>query len=350
MTTKIRDILSEHFQSFGIKSMSNANFKKHIDDFVEKIDNNEIQESSPVSIKLHSVKITELLSSLKLGKACGPDGLPNEFLKYGGNAIVDTLVKLFTLITDIEVVPNEWHEGIIKPLLKCGSCYDLDNYRGITLTSNVYKLYCKVIEDNLMEHIESQNVLGEEQGAFRKDRRTEDNLFTLQGLCSIQKSNKKKTYLAFLDLSKAFDRVWRSGLFYLLWENGIQGKCWRMLRALYSSVSNKVLFGNIETEPFEQDVGLKQGCVLSPTLFSVLMNDLSKMFETQGFGVEISGSFIKSLLFADDVVLIAKSEDELQAMLDIADEFATNGICVLIIENRRYRSWVKELTRINHGV
>jgi hypothetical protein len=60
----------------------------------------------------------------------------------------------------------------------------------------------------------------------RQERRTEDNIFTLQGTSALRKSKKGKTFLAFLDLSKAFDRVWREGLFYLLWKNGIQGKCW----------------------------------------------------------------------------------------------------------------------------
>jgi len=66
-----------------------------------------------------------------------------------------------------------------------------------------------------MNYLEENNVLGEVQGAFRKGRRTEDHIFTLQGiivlLCCIRKSKKCKTYLAFLDLCKAFDRVWHEG-------------------------------------------------------------------------------------------------------------------------------------------
>ena len=103
-----------------------------------------------------------------------------------------------------------------KILTKCGSCCYLDNYRGITLTPNVYELYCKVIEDNLMDHIEIQNILGEEQTYGKQPVYT-------SGLCSIQKSNKKKTFWIF-GLSKAFDRVWTTGLFYLLWKNGKNGK------------------------------------------------------------------------------------------------------------------------------
>ena len=71
-----------------------------------------------------------------------------------------------------------------------------------------------------MSYMEDNGILGEVPGAFRRDRRTEDNIFTLQGICAIRKSKKSKTFLAFLDLSKAFDRVLRDGLFDLLWKNG----------------------------------------------------------------------------------------------------------------------------------
>jgi hypothetical protein len=78
------------------------------------------------------------------------------------------------------------------------------------------------MENIIMTFLEDKNVLGESQGAFRKNRRPEDHLFTLNGICSQRMSSKLKTYIAFLDLSKTFDRVWRDGLFYLLWKNGVR--------------------------------------------------------------------------------------------------------------------------------
>ena len=111
-----------------------------------------------------------------------------------------------------------------KPLHKSGSIYDLDNYRGSTLTSNVNKVFSKILETLILDFLESNNILGETQGAFRKDRRIEDQIFSLQGIASLYISSRKPLYLAFLDLSKAFDRVWRDGFFALLWENGITGK------------------------------------------------------------------------------------------------------------------------------
>ena len=116
------------------------------------------------------------------------------------------MLDQFTKITDLEKIPEDWHKGIIKPIYKGGSMYDLDNYRGITLTSNVYKVYAKIIEKSVMRYMEDNFILGEAQGAFRRYRRTEDNIFTLQGICALRKSKKGKTILAFLDLSNAFDR------------------------------------------------------------------------------------------------------------------------------------------------
>jgi hypothetical protein len=180
-----------------------------------------------------------------------------------------------------------------------------------------------IIEQSVRSYMEDNDILGESQGTFRWDRRTEDNIFTLQGICALRKSKKGKTLLAFLDLSKAFARVWREGLFYLLWKNGIQGKCWKLLRSLYSNVSNKVLFGEFESDWSDQEFGLKQGCVLSPTLFSILMNDLVSMLSEQNLGVNLASDIINCLLFADDIVLMGKSEQELQTLLNITARLAS---------------------------
>ena len=98
---------------------------------------------------------------------------------------------------------------------------------------------------------ESNNIFGDYQGAFRKGRRLEDHLFILKGLCALRRAEKLPTYLAFLDVSKAFDTLDRDRLFCLLWEKGIQGKIWRLIRALYQNVQSKVIFDNVETDWFD---------------------------------------------------------------------------------------------------
>jgi hypothetical protein len=89
-------------------------------------------------------------------------------------------------------------------------------------------------------------------------------------------------------LSKAFDKVWREGLFYLVWKNGVEEKVCRLQKELYSTVSNKVVLGDLESEWFNKDNGVKQGCILSPSLFSVMMKDLTGMLSEHNIGVPIA--------------------------------------------------------------
>jgi hypothetical protein len=122
----------------------------------------------------------------------------------------------------------------------------------------------------------------------RKISVLDDNLHGSRVDELLENVSKLKTYIAFLDLSKAFDRVWREGLFYPLWKNVVQGKEWRLLKELYSTVSNKVVLGNLESEWFNQDNDVKQGCILSPSLFSVMMKDLTDMLSEHNIGVPIA--------------------------------------------------------------
>jgi hypothetical protein len=110
-----------------------------------------------------------------------------------------SLVDMFTAISDIEVILDDWHSGIIRPLHKSGSLYDIDNYRGITLSSiNVYKIFSKTIKSTAVNHLEYNNILGESQGVFRKDRRIEDHIFTLHGNCFLERLRRNPCILLFL--------------------------------------------------------------------------------------------------------------------------------------------------------
>ena len=134
-----------------------------------------------------------------------------------------------------------------------------------------------IIETQTMDYIESKNVLSIFIGAFRKKRRAEDHIFTLKGVCSHRKIDKVKTCLGFMDISKAFDTLDRSKLFHHIYKMGIQGKAFTLIRALYHKINNRVIFGSFEFEIFEVSSGVKQGCILSPFLFNLVMNDLEQM-------------------------------------------------------------------------
>ena len=110
--------------------------------------------------------------------------------------------------------------------------------------------------------------------------------------------------------------VWRNGLWVKMWELGVRGKMWRVIKEMYRSA---VLLDGESSEAFDVQQGVAQGCSLSPILFSVFINGLLKEVEQAGLGVELSdGSTIGGMLFADDFVGVSNSEEELQRLTNVA--------------------------------
>ena len=314
----IKEKLTSYWSSLGNgTSQDTSPATDHADRLVSKVPLPDSLNSIMFDIK----HLKAAIKKLRNGKATGKDNIPGEFLKNGGEILDNALHSLFQKIKLCEKIPDEWYEGLVKPLFKEGSREQLNNYRGITISSIVYKVLVTIIEEQTMQYVENKNILGEYQGAFRKHRRCEDHIFSLKGICSIRKTKKKRTYLAFLDVSKAFDTVDRSRLFSHLWNSGIQGKAWNLIQMLYAKVDNKVIFGPFESDLYEVNNGVKQGCVLSPLLFNLVIADLENMLQNVG-GVPVGNTNVNALFYADDIILFAENDIDLQLMLNVADSFA----------------------------
>ncbi|XP_072023451.1 uncharacterized protein [Amphiura filiformis] len=163
---------------------------------------------------LHTLDLTiemvhNALKSSKNNKSPGIDGITNELLNNGGNCLVNDLFELFKKIIDTNIIPKEWNVGVIIPIFKKGDHKDLNNYRGITLTSCISKVFNRIIANAISYFLEKDNILSEVQGGFRKDYRCEDHIFTVQSIAASRLAEGKATYMAFLDFRKAFDTVWR---------------------------------------------------------------------------------------------------------------------------------------------
>ena len=128
-----------------------------------------------------------------------PDQIPYEMYKYGGGWIVDSLENLFAKIISDEKVPTDWNKCKIKLIHKGGNKNrkDLRNYRPIALINTVSKIFCSLLNDSLIKSIEENEVLGEEQQGFHRERRGEDNLFILNEIIENHKKNNKNLYLCF---------------------------------------------------------------------------------------------------------------------------------------------------------
>ena len=127
---------------------------------------------------------------------------------------------------------------------------------------------------------------------------------------------------SFIDVKKAYDTVWRNGLWQRIWEEGIRGKMWRVIKGMYSVVQSAVLAGDEQTEWFDLSTGVRQGCVMSPILFSLFINGLAKEINKKTTGINVGGRRVRLLLYADDIVLLAESQRDLQRMLDVVTEYS----------------------------
>ena len=213
-----------------------------------------------------------------------------------------------------------WNQGIITPITKC---YTKDireptNSRGITLASSVYKLYCSILNERLLYFNEKCNLTTDSQNGFRKGRSCVDHLETLTSIVETRKLLKRSTYLAYIDFSRAYDGIRRDYLWYKLEKMGlnVESKFLCALKSLYRNVKSSVRLQGCFSHWFQVNVGLKQGCLLSTTLFNLYINDLASNIDALKRGVRIHNEQVSLLMYADDLVLLAETSNDLQCMLD----------------------------------
>lgn len=286
-----------------------------------------IKGSENINDNITLEEVNEAVKRLSNGKAAGCDGIVTELLKNGGPIMVQCLHQLCCIIFHSRDVPLAWLRGIIVPIHKDGDKNAPQNYRPITLLSIVGKVYTSILLQRLQSWSEAHDIIVEEQGGFRPHRGCPEQLFALTEMIKIRRMQGKRTFTAFIDIKKAYDTVWHAGLKRKLLEAGVHGAMYRALTNLYDGCESTIKLGSTlgYTDFFPVENGVRQGCILSPWLYSLYINDLAVIINQQVIGGVPIGSSARRLhllLYADDIVLLAESSIELQLMLDAVTAYA----------------------------
>uniref|UniRef100_A0A8C6KY55 Reverse transcriptase domain-containing protein n=1 Tax=Nothobranchius furzeri TaxID=105023 RepID=A0A8C6KY55_NOTFU len=290
---------------------------EYFEDLLNPTDTSSSEEAESgdfgLASQISGAEVTEVVKKLLCGKAPGVDEIRPEFLKALDVVGLCWLTRLCNIAWTSGAVPLDWQTGVVVPLFKKGDRRVCSNYRGITLLSLPGKVYSGVLERRVHRIVEPQ--IQEEQCGFRPGRGTLDQLYTLRGILEGAWEFAQPVYMCFVDLEKAFDRVPRGALWGVLREYGVPGPLIRAVRSLYDRCQSLVRIAGSKSGSFPVRVGLRQGCPLSPILFITFMDRISR--HSQGVeGIRFGGLRIRSLLFADDVVLLASSERDLQLSLE----------------------------------
>ena len=257
-------------------------------------------------------EVRQAVREMKNDKAEGGDGVVAEMVDAAGEFGIKKLTKMANRIYDTGVVPEKMKENTFIVIPKKPGTVECKEHRTIALISQVGKVILKVIgrriKRKLMENVD------EKQYGFKKGKGTRNAIFVLKMIIERAIEVQKDLYLCYIDFQKAFDTVEHGKMMEMLEEIGLDGKDTRLIRNLYWEQKATVQIGDKNTEWIQIKRGVRQGCILSPDLFSLYSQRVMDELEDLE-GVKIGGRNVNSIRYADDTVLVADSEEKLQELV-----------------------------------
>ena len=242
--------------------------------------------------------ILEHIQKLNVNKAHGHDGISIRILKICDKSISKPLFIIFKNCIDKGYFPKKWKKANVIPIYKKNEKNLVGNHRPVSLLPIFGKLFEKVIFNNLYDHIFRNNLISDKQSGYRRGDSTVKQLLSITHEIYKAFDASHEVRAVFLDISRAFDRVWHEGLIYKLQTFGVGGDILRILSSFLTNRMQRVTIDGQFSEWANIEAGVPQGSLLGPILFLIFINDL----------VNIVESDIR--IFADDTFIftIANSE------------------------------------------
>lgn len=337
--TEIRKVWQQHFGKLAADQTGNSQNSSHWEDVLP---GTPLPTIDTLNTDLTRAELVTTLRRMKRCKAPGPDAIPMDFIrlfltnqtapKENVDFDIDTgnpaLNKLLLLLDEMWIhgcVPKSLNKAALVSIFKKGDPTDCGNYRGISLMDSTLKILISLLTSRLSVAVEEKNIICREQAGFRRQEECAAQGLALYETIKRRFNDHKPTYSLFLDFQKAYDMVPHEALFRKLNLVGVQGRFINFLRGLYkdSIIAVKTCDGSC-SEPFSLLRGLRQGCPMSPILFDVFINDIFEGCSEHGVSIPVTTVIkgrktrgvlptrLPGLLFADDGVLLAPSQEALK--------------------------------------
>ena len=227
-------------------------------------------------IPIQCEEVISLIRNLNPSKATGSDGISGQMLLLCDNSVVLPLKLIFQNILVSTIYPDMWKLVNVIPIFKKGDKQSIKNCRPISLLPICDKIFEKIIFNNLYNYLNTNNLLTKNQSGFRPGDSTTNKLLYLVNEIHMAFDDPKPLEIraVFLDISKAFDKVWHVGLLFKLSQNGISGSVLKLLENYLYNRKQRVVLNGSNSDYSSVESGVPQGSVLGPLLYLVFSEGL----------------------------------------------------------------------------
>lgn len=294
-------VKAEEFASIFAKSMSADGLTEEDKNYRMLAESQEEYCDPPtdnshfLNSSLQLQEVVDAITCLPTKKtAVGIDAISNEMLRNLPLSWLSVIHVIFQKCWETGNLPQIWKKAIIIPILKEGKTRtEPSSYRPIALTSHVGKLMERLILRRLTYFCEKNNIVPNNQSGFRKGRSTIDHLIRLTTNIKRQFAHRKSVLATFFDVSKAYDQVWHSRLLYKLKTIGLSGNIYNYIKSFLSEriLQTRVGFTYSSEKPLS--MGIPQGSIIAPLLFTILVKDLPNCISRNSHIVQ----------YADDIAM-----------------------------------------------